>query len=155
MPSVALEMPDYAKVVKEQPRVSYMSSFVRWLQLKKYQYEVTFSLYMLTSTEKFIFSACSLLSSINALWSPRKLIGPLTDLILFILISLLVTAASLYLPNHISVIYNRIWYYVHGGEIAYMTAAAAASDKTSLAREGLRLTTDALRAGAAATTREL
>ncbi|KEF61414.1 uncharacterized protein A1O9_02980 [Exophiala aquamarina CBS 119918] len=125
-------MPDYSKVVKEQPRGSYLSSFVRWLQLKKYQYEVTFSLYMLTSTEKFIF-----------------------NLILFILISLLVTAASLYLPDHIAVIYNRIWYYVRGGEIAYMTTAAATGDKTSLAGEGLRLTSGTLRAGAAATLREL
>jgi hypothetical protein len=29
---------------------------VQWLQRKRYQYEVTFSLYMLTPTEKFIFS---------------------------------------------------------------------------------------------------
>lgn len=77
------------------------------------------------------------------------------DLILFILISLLVTAASLYLPDHVAVIYNRIWYYVHGGEIAYMTAAANTGDKTSLAVEGLRITSDALRAGAQATVREL
>ena len=55
MPTIALEMPDYAKAAREQ-RVSYLSSLVRWLQLKKYQYEVTFSLYMLTSTEKAIFS---------------------------------------------------------------------------------------------------
>jgi len=34
----------------------YPSSLVRWLQRKRYQYEVTFSLYMLTSTEKFILS---------------------------------------------------------------------------------------------------
>lgn len=34
----------------------YPSSFLRWLQRKRYQYEVTFSLYMLTPTEKFIFS---------------------------------------------------------------------------------------------------
>lgn len=32
------------------------SPLFRWLQLKRYQYEVTFSLYMLTPTEKFIFS---------------------------------------------------------------------------------------------------
>lgn len=56
MPTIALEMPDYARAAKEQPRVSYLASLARWLQLKKYQYEVTFSLYMLTSTEKFIFS---------------------------------------------------------------------------------------------------
>lgn len=39
-----------------RPSEPYLSSLIRWLQLKKYQYEVTFSLYMLTSTEKFIFS---------------------------------------------------------------------------------------------------
>lgn len=55
VPDIALEMPDYAKVTREQ-RTSHVLSFVRWLQLKKYQYEVTFSLYMLTPTEKFIFS---------------------------------------------------------------------------------------------------
>jgi hypothetical protein len=32
------------------------SRLLRWLQRKRYQYEVTFSLYMLTPTEKFIFS---------------------------------------------------------------------------------------------------
>lgn len=55
MPTQAFEMPDYARKTREQ-RASYMSSFTRWLQLKKYQYEVTFSLYMLTPTEKLIFS---------------------------------------------------------------------------------------------------
>lgn len=82
-----------------------------------------------------------------------------TDLILFILISLLVTAASLYLPDHIAVIYNRIWYYVHGGEIAYINAASvAAGEKTTLGQavqESLRLTSEAIRAGAKATVREL
>lgn len=34
----------------------YPSTLVRWLQRKRYQYEVTFSLYMLTPTEKFILS---------------------------------------------------------------------------------------------------
>lgn len=32
------------------------SSLVRWIRLKIYQYEVTFAVYMLTPTEKFIFS---------------------------------------------------------------------------------------------------
>lgn len=76
----------------QQHRTSYASSFVRWLQVKNYQYEVTFSLYMLTRTEKIIF-----------------------NIILVILFSLLITAASMYLPNHVALIYNRIWYYVHGG----------------------------------------
>jgi len=34
----------------------YTATLLRWLQRKRYQYEVTFSLYMLTPTEKFIFS---------------------------------------------------------------------------------------------------
>jgi hypothetical protein len=34
----------------------YPSALLRWFQRKRYQYEVTFSLYMLTSTEKFLFS---------------------------------------------------------------------------------------------------
>jgi hypothetical protein len=37
----------------------YSSTLLRWLQRKRYQYEVTFSLYMLTPTEKFIFSMFS------------------------------------------------------------------------------------------------
>ena len=32
------------------------TDLVKWLQKKNYQYEVTFALYMLTPTEKFIFS---------------------------------------------------------------------------------------------------
>ena len=38
----------------------YPSALLRWFQRKRYQYEVTFSLYMLTSTEKFIFSMLDL-----------------------------------------------------------------------------------------------
>ena len=37
-----------------------LAATFRWLQRKRYQYEVTFSLYMLTPTEKFIFSEISL-----------------------------------------------------------------------------------------------
>ncbi|USP80770.1 uncharacterized protein yc1106_08044 [Curvularia clavata] len=66
---------------------------LRWFQRKRYQYEVTFSLYMLTPTEKFIFNS-----------------------ILFLLLSLLIIAASLYLPEHLSIIANRILYYVSGNQ---------------------------------------
>lgn len=38
---------------------------------------------------------------------------------------MLVAAASMYLPNHVSIMYRRIWYYVHG-EIASMTKSGAA-----------------------------
>lgn len=37
-----------------------------------------------------------------------------TDMILLVLMSLLLMAAFLYLPNHISVISNRVWYYAMG-----------------------------------------
>jgi Small subunit of serine palmitoyltransferase-like len=40
----------------ENEKESLGKSLVRWLERKRYQYEVTFSLYMMTSTEKFIFS---------------------------------------------------------------------------------------------------
>lgn len=47
------------------PSPSIFTSFLRWLRLKNYQYEVTFALYMLTPTEKFIFSSFpSLLPSV-------------------------------------------------------------------------------------------
>jgi hypothetical protein len=36
------------------------------------------------------------------------------DAIILILLSLLITAAVAYLPNHLIVISNRLWYYVHG-----------------------------------------
>jgi hypothetical protein len=39
------------------------AAFVRWVRLKIYQYEVTFAVYMLTPTEKFIFSMFS--STVN------------------------------------------------------------------------------------------
>ena len=41
---------------KSYPAMLYASDLIRWLQRKRYQYEVTFSLYMLTPTEKIIFS---------------------------------------------------------------------------------------------------
>jgi hypothetical protein len=104
-------MPAIDSKLPSRPRKSYISSFIRWLQLKKYQYEVTFSLYMLTPTEKLIFSTTS--QDIPTI-CPSLLTHGALDFILLILISMLVTAATMYLPNHVAVIYNRIWYYVHG-----------------------------------------
>lgn len=36
--------------------LSQETGLVKWVQKKNYQYEVTTSLYMLTPTEKFVFS---------------------------------------------------------------------------------------------------
>ena len=66
---------------------------------------------MLTPTEKLIFSTTS--QDIPTICPPLLTHGAL-DFILLVLISMLVTAATMYLPNHVAVIYNRIWYYVHG-----------------------------------------
>ena len=51
-----------------------------------------------------------------------------TDVIILTLFSLLITAASLYLPDHIYQIYTRIWYYVHGtnGNVAQAIKGTAA-----------------------------
>ncbi|KAG9194954.1 hypothetical protein G6011_00074 [Alternaria panax] len=77
----------------------YPSALLRWFQRKRYQYEVTFSLYMLTSTEKFIFNS-----------------------VLFLLLSLLIIAASLYLPEHLTIIANRMSYYLSGNRDALASA---------------------------------
>ena len=68
-------MPDYGHGIKEHDRAvtSYYASLRRWLQIKKYQYEVTFSLYMLTSTEKIIFSMSAILCT--CAWGARKAKG--------------------------------------------------------------------------------
>ncbi|KAF2083888.1 hypothetical protein K490DRAFT_8477, partial [Saccharata proteae CBS 121410] len=79
------------------------SAALRWLQRKRYQYEVTFSLYMLTPTEKFIFNS-----------------------FLFLFLSMIVIAASLYLPEHVSFLATRVSYYLSGDAQAAAAAAAAA-----------------------------
>ncbi|KAH7117649.1 hypothetical protein B0J11DRAFT_442086 [Dendryphion nanum] len=80
----------------------YPSSLLRWLQRKRYQYEVTFSLYMLTATEKFIFNS-----------------------VLFLILSLFIIAASLYLPEHILVIANRMFYYFSGDDSTLKPGSSA------------------------------
>ncbi|EKG11185.1 hypothetical protein MPH_11656 [Macrophomina phaseolina MS6] len=85
----------------------YPTAVLRWLQRKRYQYEVTFSLYMLTPTEKFIFNS-----------------------FVFLFASMIVIAASLYLPEHISFLVNRAAYYLAGetaGAFPESTSAAAAA----------------------------
>ncbi len=89
----------------------YTNALLRWLQRKRYQYEVTFSLYMLTPTEKFIFSKPFLPPSIV---STKLTLFP--DSVLFLVLSMIIIAASLYLPEHIATIANRAWFYYAGDE---------------------------------------
>lgn len=87
------------------PSPSVFTSFLRWLRLKNYQYEVTFALYMLTPTEKFIFS------TFTSLLSSSLETNVTTDFIVLTIVSLFVTAAYVYLPNHVVQIYGHIHYY--------------------------------------------
>ncbi|KAJ5107744.1 hypothetical protein N7478_005455 [Penicillium angulare] len=75
-----------------------LSSIVRWVRLKIYQYEVTFAIYMLTSTEKFIFNT-----------------------LLLTLITGIAIGIYVYLPNHLRTIYGHLWYY-YAGERPFMSS---------------------------------
>ncbi|CAG8981589.1 hypothetical protein HYALB_00009468 [Hymenoscyphus albidus] len=93
--------------------MAMFSSTFRWLQRKRYQYEVTFSLYMLTPTEKFIFNS-----------------------FLFLFFSMIIIAGTLYLPHHVTFVFHRAWFYYNGEEGAKQLAggvaeAAAAAAATS------------------------
>ncbi|KAF2736805.1 hypothetical protein EJ04DRAFT_575027 [Polyplosphaeria fusca] len=88
----------------------YPGPLLRWLQLKRYQYEVTFALYMLTATEKFIFNS-----------------------LLFLLVSLLIIAVALYLPEHVVLISNRIFYYFLGDEASLSRTAKSTTSLISAA----------------------
>ncbi|KAH5427583.1 hypothetical protein HBI46_030310 [Parastagonospora nodorum] len=103
----------------------YPAALLRWFQRKRYQYEVTFSLYMLTSTEKFIFNS-----------------------VLFLLLSLLIIAASLYLPDHLTIIANRLFYYFSGNEETLAMGAQKAGQLLESSRA--LTTTQGLSAAAAA-----
>lgn len=91
--------------------LSQPTDFAKWVQKKKYQYEVTFALYMLTPTEKFVFSTRS-----HAMHDPdsEPRTNTLADSILFLFVSMLGIAAALYLPDHITVIARRSFYYWAG-----------------------------------------
>ncbi|KAK0269101.1 hypothetical protein LTR35_015010 [Friedmanniomyces endolithicus] len=93
------------------------TNLVKWLQKKNYQYEVTFSLYMLTPTEKFVFNS-----------------------ILFLTISMLSTACILYLPDHVVEVSRRGYYYFAGdappehlGEVAAKASEAVRDAATGFA----------------------
>ncbi|KAK3074596.1 hypothetical protein LTR53_002874 [Teratosphaeriaceae sp. CCFEE 6253] len=84
------------------------TNLVKWLQKKNYQYEVTFSLYMLTPTEKFVFNS-----------------------ILFLTISMLSTACILYLPDHVMEVSRRTYYYFAGDTAAENLTGADLAIKAS------------------------
>lgn len=71
-----------------------LDRFGKWVQLKVYQVEVTYSVYMFTPAEKFIF------------WS-----------ILFLVNALTIIATILYMPHHIAFLASRAWFYIHGDSV--------------------------------------
>ncbi|KAL8371701.1 hypothetical protein RB595_001486 [Gaeumannomyces hyphopodioides] len=71
-----------------------LDRFGKWVQLKVYQVEVTYSVYMFTPAEKFIF------------WS-----------IVFLVNALTIIATILYMPHHISFLAGRAWFYMHGESV--------------------------------------
>lgn len=121
--------------------MTILASTFRWLQRKRYQYEVTFSLYMLTPTEKFIFSKpflnclfiqfTLLLHMLLSFQPLNRLTSNPTDSFIFLFFSMILIAASLYLPQHIAFLTNRAWFYYHGDE---GLAAAAASTVARVAK---------------------
>lgn len=115
--------------------MSHTTSLLRWLQRKRYQYEVTFSLYMLTSTEKFIFSMLTTSANSNSCSSPVITCDGVSrctrltlsaDSFLFLFISMVIIAASLYLPEHIVNMWNRAWFYYAGDDAAVAAGKPAA-----------------------------
>ncbi|KAL5351840.1 hypothetical protein V496_01399 [Pseudogymnoascus sp. VKM F-4515 (FW-2607)] len=106
---------------------SMVSSGFRWLQRKRYQYEVTFSLYMLTPTEKFIFNSC-----------------------IFIIFSMVLIAGCLYLPQHITFLINRAWFYYQGdADSKDALSTSAAETLVGTVGDRLRAVVETARASAA------
>jgi hypothetical protein len=124
----------------------YPSSLLRWFQRKRYQYEVTFSLYMLTPTEKFIFSECSITALCSILQLCHLLItSQFLDSILFLFLSMVSIAVALYLPRHVSIIAHRAYYYLSGDLLKNGTASEVLGTTADI----LTPTTVAKAAGAA------
>lgn len=103
---------------REGATMSMFASTFRWLQRKRYQYEVTFSLYMLTPTEKFIFNS-----------------------FLFLFFSMIIIAMTLYLPQHITFLTNRAWFYYNGDESAKSALTSASPILDAVVKETVGMTT--------------
>jgi hypothetical protein len=108
-----------------------ITSLGNWMHRKKYQFEVTFCVYIFTPWEKFIFCTSGHCPSppspaINhSPYSTSKRMSPRrhantprpTDTLLFLLVGLTFIATALYLPQHIAFIVGRAWFYMHGDNV--------------------------------------
>lgn len=122
--------------------MSILERFSKWLQLKVYQFEVTFSVYMFTPMEKLFF--CTYLFSSSCSSPPSNLQVKLitrffpskTGSVLFLLFSLTFLASVLYLPQHIAFLLQRGTFYLRGEnidvvELAMDAATAATATATA------------------------
>lgn len=159
---------------------SVVSSGFRWLQRKRYQYEVTFSLYMLTPTEKFIFSMstfsprCTEPIYIRCVPKPGLPPSPdqdpfsnpsnltitrrrsdssanyFLDSCIFIIFSMVLIAGCLYLPQHITFLINRAWFYYQGdADSKDALSTSAAETLVGTVGDRLRAVVETARASAA------
>jgi len=147
--------------------MSALTKFFKWLHLKQYQIEVTYSVYMFTPIERFVFcTGPPFLISFPFLFSwfigkqRNKTLTPMaraaffdptlansvfykTGSVVFLLFSLTFIATTLYLPQHIVFLLNRAWFYVNGDSV----------DVLEMTKEAVQeLAQGALHAGAAGTT---
>ncbi|CAI7622020.1 unnamed protein product [Penicillium manginii] len=107
-----------------------LTSFVRWIRLKIYQYEVTFAIYMLTPTEKFIFNS-----------------------LLLTLIAMIAAGIYIYLPDHLRSIYGHLYYY-WAGERPFISSRLGSISSVfgESATAGLEVVYETAKNAAAATT---
>lgn len=110
--------------------MSPLESFTKWLKLKIYQLEVTFSVYIFTPVEKFVFYS-----------------------VVFLLFSLTFIATVLYLPRHMSFIVGRAWFYMHGD--AADAAKGAAAQTLAVLTASSTATAEAVSETVASVVREL
>jgi hypothetical protein len=102
--------------------MSPLEKFSKWVQLKVYQVEVTYSVYIFTPAEKFVFCesqrrSCPFSPPVPAVPSHLSRLLTTAGSVLFLLFSLTSIAATLYLPQHIAFILGRAWFYMHGDSV--------------------------------------
>lgn len=86
-------------------RQGIISSTVKYIRLKKYQFEVTFCPYVLTPTEKFVFSKFLGLPCSGTIMAHVKHI----DIILLTILSIVVMGVTNYLPRLLEIVFVGIW----------------------------------------------
>lgn len=95
--------------------MSTLNSFVKWLRLKHYQFEITFGVYVFTPAERFVFCEIHCPSAFQDfnLTSRVLTLGSCG----FLITALALMASFLYLPRHIQFFLTRAWFYLSGDKV--------------------------------------